>query len=181
MPFDRIDAEACRFYAIDGSRNSHSFYNGVSLCFYQAGYVCFQKGKQVRLSDADDPVVLGKVFHGSKMLVLNEKDLGDIYDELLALPPVASLLDFFEDKPEDVFPHDKDLVTKNPGTLLGFCQEVLEWACLYDIGQNRPVERGDIILRDGPLRSLNIRQKYLVKLGTSSPSTWGIPTISKPS
>lgn len=165
MPFAEIDLQPCRFYAVDGSRNSHSFYNGVSLCFYQAGYVCFQNGKQARLSDNDDPVVLGKVFHGRKMLVLNEKDLGDIYDELLALPPVASLLNFFEDKPEDVFPYEKDLVIKNPGTLLGFCQEVLEWACIYDIAKERPLAQGDIILRDGPLRSLNVKQKYLTKLG----------------
>jgi NurA domain len=165
MPFDHIDQGACRFYAIDGSRNSHSFYNGVSLCFYQAGYVCFQNGKQTRLNDTDDPVVLGKVFHGSKMLVLNEKDLGDIYDELLTLPPVAFLLSLFGDKPEGVFPYEKDLVIKNPGTLLGFCQEVLEWACMYDIAQNRALEPGDLILRDGPLRSLYIKQKYLVKLG----------------
>jgi hypothetical protein len=46
MPFDQIDQQGCRFYAVDGSRNSHTFYNGVSLCFYQAGYVCFENGKQ---------------------------------------------------------------------------------------------------------------------------------------
>lgn len=165
MPFAEIDQRPRRFYAIDGSRNSHSFYNGVSLCFYQAGYVCFQSGKQIRLGDADDPVVMGRVFHGSKMLVLNEEDLCDIYDELLTLPPVASMLAFFDDEPENVFPYKRDLVVKNTGTLLGFCQEVLEWACIYDIAQNRPLEQGDIILRDGPLRSLNIKQQYLVKLG----------------
>lgn len=165
MPFAKIDDEPCRFYAIDGSRNSHSFYNGVSLCFYQAGYVCFQNGKQLRLNDVEDPVVFGKVFHGSKMLVLNEKDLGVIYDELLELPPVSALLAFFEDKPEDVFPYGRELIIKSPGTLLGFCQEILEWACMYDIAQNRAAVQGDVILRDGPLRSLNIKQQYLVKLG----------------
>lgn len=64
-----------------------------------------------------------------------------------------------------MFPYDKDLVVKSAGTLLGFCQEILEWACLYDIVQNQPVDPGDVILRDGSLRSLNIKQKYLVKLG----------------
>jgi hypothetical protein len=72
MPFAQIDQLSSRFYAIDGSRNSHSFYNGVTLCFYQAGYVCFHKGAQVRLNTGDDPIVLGQVFHGNRMLVLND-------------------------------------------------------------------------------------------------------------
>src|SRR3989338_523343 len=92
LPFDQIDSRNTRFYAIDGSRNSHTFYNGISLCFYQAGYVCFHQGRQVRMNENDDPVVLGKVFHGTKMLVLSEKDLSDIYDEFLSLPPTAALL-----------------------------------------------------------------------------------------
>jgi hypothetical protein len=165
MPFDEIDQCASRFYAVDGSRNSHSFYNGVSLCFYQAGYVCFQKGGQIRLGDSREPGVLGQIAHGTKMLVLNEQDLSDIYDELLSLEPVRGLLKFFDAAPESVFPYEKDLLVRTPGTLLGFCQEVLEWACVYDIVCNRAVDSGDVILRDGPLRSLNIRQKYLIKLG----------------
>ena len=165
MPFAQIDQLSSRFYAIDGSRNSHSFYNGVTLCFYQAGYVCFHKGAQVRLNTGDDPIVLGQVFHGNRMLVLNDKDLGDIYDEFLALPPTAALLSFFDDKPEEIFPYDREIVIRTPGTLLGFCQEVLEWACMYDIAQNFPLEPGDFILRDGSLRSLNIKQRFLVKLG----------------
>lgn len=48
MPFEQIDQQSAQFYAIDGSRNSHSFYNGVTLCFYQAVYVCFQNGKEIR-------------------------------------------------------------------------------------------------------------------------------------
>lgn len=135
MPFTEIDKQESRFYAIDGSRNSHTFYNGVSLCFYQAGYVCFHKGKQIRLNVTDDPVVMGKVFHGEKMLVLAEKDLSDVYDEFLTLSPVAALLAFWGDKPEEIFPYKKELVIANAGTLLGFCQEVLEWACIYDIVQ----------------------------------------------
>jgi hypothetical protein len=105
------------------------------------------------------------MFHGTKMLVLSEKDLSDIYDEFLALPPVAALLAFFADKPEDIFPYAKELVIANASTLLGFCQEVLEWACVHDIVTTRDVESGDFILRDGALRSLNVRQRYLVKLG----------------
>jgi len=165
MPFDQIDTPTARFYAIDGSRNSHTFYNGVSLCFYQAGYVCFRSGQQVRLNTGVDPVVLGKLFHGTKMLVLSEQDLGDIYDEFLALPVVAALIAFFGDKAEEVFPYKKDLIISSVSTLLGFCQEVLEWASLYDIATNGSLAAGDFILRDGALRSLNIKQRYLVKLG----------------
>lgn len=91
MLFADIDNQSCRFYAIDGSRNGHGFCNGVSLSFYQAGYVCFQNGKQIRLSERDDPVVLGKVFHGNKMLVLNEKDLSGMYEELPASSVLATL------------------------------------------------------------------------------------------
>ena len=165
MPFTEIDQQQSRIYAIDGSRNSHTFYNGVSLSFYQAGYVCFHKGKQLRLNQTDDPVVLGKVFHGEKMLVLCEKDLSDIYDEFLTLPPVAALMAFWSDAAEEIFSYKKDLVIANAGTLLGFCQEVLEWACIYDIVETAEIGTGDIILRDGPLRSLNIKQRYLTKLG----------------
>ena len=165
MPFDQIDAPTVGFFAIDGSRNSHTFYNGVSLCFYQAGYVCFRSGQQVRLNTSADPVVLGKLFHGTKMLILSEKDLGDIYDEFLALPVVAALIAFFGDKAEEVFPYKKDLIITSISTLLGFCQEVLEWASLYDIATNGSLAVGDFILRDGALRSLNIKQRYLVKLG----------------
>jgi len=99
------------------------------------------------------------------MLVLSEKDLSDIYDECLGLSPTAALLSFFEDGPEVVFGYGKDVVISNPGTLLAFCQEVLEWACIYDIAQNGGLEKGDFVLRDGPLRSLQIKQRFLNKLG----------------
>ena len=82
------------------------------------------------------------------MLVLNDADLRDIYDELLTLPAVNALLSFFGANPEAVFPYGKDVVTATPGTLLGFCQEVMEWACVYDIAQNSAPRRGDFILRD---------------------------------
>jgi len=165
MTFDKIDTPNTRFYAIDGSSNSHTFYNGISLCFYQAGYVCFHHGQQVRLNTGNDPVLLGKLFHGVKMLVLNDKDLSDIYDEFLALPVVSALLAFFGDTTKEVFPFKKDIIIRSISTMLGFCQEVLEWACIYDVSANSPLEAGDFILRDGALRSLNIKQRYLVKLG----------------
>ncbi|MBI4443082.1 MAG: hypothetical protein HY649_06865 [Acidobacteria bacterium] len=114
------------------------------------------------MNTTDDPVVLGKIFHGTKMLVLSDKDLSDIYDEFLSLPATAALISFFGDKPEDIFPYNKEIVIGSSATLLGFCQEVLEWACIYDILLNAPLEGGDFILRDGPLRSLNIKQRYLL-------------------
>lgn len=165
MPFDQIDTADRRFYAIDGSRNSHTFYNGISICFYQAGYVCFQHGQQVRLNDGDDPVILGQVYHGQKLLVLSERDLADVYDDFLALAPVTALLSFFGSQPEEVFPYSKETITQSIPALLGFCQEVLEWACLYDIATHATLSAGDFVLRDGALRSLHIKQRYLVKLG----------------
>jgi hypothetical protein len=165
MPFEQIDNPPARFYAIDGSCSSHTFYNGISLCFYQAGYVCFHKGKQLRLNSGDDPVVLGKLFHGTRMMVFSDKDLSDIYDEFLELPVVASLVSFFEDRPEEIFPYGKDTVLTSSSALLNFCQDVLEWACIHDIATNGHLEAGDFLLRDGSLRSLHIKQRYLVKLG----------------
>ena len=165
IPFDKIDQQRAKFYAVDGSRNSHTFYNGVSLCFYQAGYVCFREGKQLRLNSDDDPIVFGRVYHGNQMVVLSEKDLSDIYDECLGLAPTSALLSFFDDSPDVIFGYKKDILISNPGTLLGFCQELLEWACIYDIAQSGDLEKGDFVLRDGPLRSLHIKQRFLVKLG----------------
>jgi hypothetical protein len=165
MPFDEIDKRSARFYAIDGSKISYTFYNGVSLCFYQAGVVCFHKGQQVRLNSTDDPYVLGKVFHGSRLLALAEKDLSDIYEELLSLPPVSSLISFFGESPAEIFPYGKEILISSQSSLLSFSQEVLEWACLYDIATSFPLDAGDVIFRDGPLRSLNIKQRFLTKLG----------------
>jgi hypothetical protein len=165
MPFDQIDKPTARFYAIDGSRNAQTFYNGISLCFYQAGYVCFHEGQQVRLNTGTDPVVLGKLFHGTKMLVLSEKDLSDIYDEFLALPVVAALIEFFEDEHENIFGYGKDVVVTSTSNLLGFCQEVLEWGCLHEIAAHDALSAGDFILRDGALRSLYVKQRYLIKIG----------------
>jgi hypothetical protein len=165
MPFNQIDSRNARFYAVDGSYNSHSFYNGVSLCFYQAGYVCFHQGSQLRINDSDDPVVLGRVFHGNKMLVLAEEDRSEIYDEFLSLPPVKALLSFFNADQAEVFPYKKETLIASPAILLRFCQEVLEWACIYDIARNGPLDPGDIVLHDGTLRSLNIKQDYLCRLG----------------
>jgi hypothetical protein len=165
MPFDEIDKPNFRIYAIDGSRNNQPFYNGISLCFYQAGFVCFHHGQQVRLNAGNDPVVFGEMFSGTKMLVISEKDLNDIYDEFLALPPVANLMAFFGGTLEDTFQYGREIVAGSQSVLLTFCQEILEWACVYEIVRKHNVQAGDLIIRDGALRSLNIRQRHLVKLG----------------
>ena len=39
IAFDEIDNTDIKFYAIDGSNNSHTFYNGVSISLYRGGYV----------------------------------------------------------------------------------------------------------------------------------------------
>ena len=62
IPFEQMDKTDTSFYAVDGSNNSHSFYNGVSIGLYRGGYVCFQSGKQIRMNNHDDPVILGKSY-----------------------------------------------------------------------------------------------------------------------
>ncbi len=165
IPFDKIDTADFRVFAVDGSKNSHTFYNGVSIGLYRAGYICYEHGKQVRLNELDDPVILGKSYSPRNILVTCDDHLGAIYDELLDLTPVKSLLQFFSDPIEDIFAYDKKVLCQSLSTLMDFCQEVMEWALLYEIINSDKVKEGDFILKDGTLRSLNIKQKYLVELG----------------
>jgi hypothetical protein len=165
LPFDKIDDCEGRFYAIDGSYNSAQFYNGLSIGIYAAGYVCFHHGKQIRMNDHDDPIVLGKAYFPENILVANEDHLAAIYDELLGLAPVKHLLDFWVDPPHDIFAYGKEQVCVNLSTLLSFCQEVLELALILEISDLKDTKSGDFILRDGTLRPLQIKQKYLVALG----------------
>jgi hypothetical protein len=165
LPFDKIDDSERSFFAVDGSRNSEDFYNGLSIGLYTAGYVCFQMGKQLRLNDMDDPVILGKAYYPQNILISNESHAEAIFDELLGLEPVKRLLAFFDDPPERIFAYEKDAITRNLSSLFGFCQEILEWAMVYEISELTSIKRGDFILRDGTLRSLQIRQKHLTKLG----------------
>ncbi|MEK7281457.1 MAG: hypothetical protein AAB037_03795, partial [Chloroflexota bacterium] len=62
IPFDEIDKTDSKFYAVDGSSNSHSFYNGVTIGLYRGGCVCFYLGKQIRLNNHNDPVILGQAY-----------------------------------------------------------------------------------------------------------------------
>jgi len=165
LPFDQIDNTDLRFFAIDGSKNSHSFYNGVSIGLYRGGYVCFDHGKQVRLNDLEDPVILGKSYSPINVLVTCDDHLSAIYDELLNLSPVKAFLTFLSDPTEDIFSYKKDILCRSLSTLLDFCQEILEWSLIYELANSDKVRSGDFLFKDGTLRSLNIKQKYLVKLG----------------
>ena len=164
-PFDEIDNADIKAFAIDGSKNSHTFYNGISIGLYRSGYVCFDHGKQIRLNNLDDPIILGKAYSPTNILVTCEEHLSAIYDELITLPPVKAFLKFLADPLDDIFPYTKDAVCRSLSTLLDFCQDILEWSLIYEIVNSNKIKEGDFILRDGDLRSLNIKQKYLVKLG----------------
>jgi hypothetical protein len=165
IPFDEIDNSDRRFYSIDGSYNSEQFYNGLSIAIYAGGYVCYHRGKQVRVNDLDDPVILGKAYYPQNILITHEEHLAAIYDELITLKPIKSLLEFLNEIPERIFVYKKDKICINLSTLLSFCQEILEIALILEIIDLPATKPGDFILRDGTLRPFQVKQEYLVKLG----------------
>jgi len=168
IPFNEIDNTESKFFAIDGSYNYQEFYNGLSIGIYTAGYICFEKGKQIRLNDLTDPVIFGRSYYPNHILITDEKDSLLIFDELLTLEPVKNLLNFFEDEYDNIWgwgENTRETVSDNLSKLLGFCQEILEWALVFEIANLNITKNGDFILRDGTLRSNNIKQKFLVKLG----------------
>ena len=165
VPFTEIDNAERRFYAVDGSYNSQEFYNGLAVTIYTAGYICYQRGKQLRLNSDDDPVILGRAYYPENILVTNKEHYGAIYEELLSLPPVKCLLEFWDDSRENIFPWKKEQICANLSSLLGFCQEILEIALLLEIAELPETRPGDFVLRDGNLRPLLVKQSYMVKLG----------------
>ena len=165
IPFKDIDNSSRRFYAVDGSSNSEQFYNGLSLAIYTAGYVCYYKGVQVCLNRNNDPIILGQAYYPNNVLITTESHLFDIYDELLSLPPVQRLISFWGNLPGSIFAYERETVCRDLNTVISFCQEILEWAMVYEIANLEETKEGDIILRDGTLRSLQIKQEYLVQLG----------------
>ncbi len=165
IPFEQIDNTDSKFYAVDGSSNSHSFYNGVSIGLYRGGYICFQSGKQVRMNNHDDPVILGQSYTPINILITCDEHLFSIYDELLTLPPVKSFMEFLGATPEKVFSYKREVICSTTSNVLSFCQDVLEWSLIYEIACRQKTKQGDFILKDGALRSLYIEQEYLVKLG----------------
>lgn len=168
LPFDQIDSTDRKFFAIDGSSNYQQFYNGLSIGIYTAGYICFEHGKQIRLNDMDNPIILGNSYFPERILIINEKDGEDIFDELLTLEPVKNLIAFFGIEVKKLWGFGenlRDYISPEITKLLSFCQEVLEWALLYEIATLDITKPEDIILVDGTLRSNNIKQEYLVRLG----------------
>lgn len=165
VQFDQIDKSHAHFFAIDGSYNSKEFYNGLSVGIYTAGYVCFKEGKQVRMNEETDPIILGKGYFPKNILITNDEHKDAIYDELISLEPVQNFLSFLGANESEVFGFGKELIVSSLSKLLSFCQETLEWALVYEISNLPQIQKGDFILRDGTLRSNNIKQEYLVKLG----------------
>ncbi len=165
IPFDEIDNTSRKFFAIDGSYNSQEFYNGLSIGIYTAGYVCYEHGKQIKLNNNNDPMINGKGYFPNNILVTNDDHLFEIYNELMALEPVSKLLEFFGDDISKVFSFSEELICSSLSKLLSFCQEILEWALVFEISNLSIIKSNDYILRDGTLRSNNIKQEYLTKLG----------------
>ncbi len=165
IPFDLIDDSDANFYAIDGSYNSEQFYNGLSIGLYSAGYICFHKGKQIRMNTLDDPILLGKAYYPNNIVITNQDNLFAIYDELLLMTPIKRLLSFINESPEQIFAYSKENICINLSTLLSFCQEIMEIALILEIADLPITKPGDFILRDGTLRPLLIKQDYLIELG----------------
>ena len=117
------------------------------------------------MNDLSDPVFLGKSYTPINILITTQEHLDAIYDELLALEPVNNFLIFLGSKTEEIFPYKKEIICQSLATLLAFCQEVLEWSLVYEVANRPEIEAGDFILLDGDLRSVQIKQEFLVKLG----------------
>ena len=167
LPFDQIDNTDIKFFAIDGSYNYQQFYNGLSIGIYTAGYICYEHGKQLRLNDLDDPIILGRSYYPNHILITSDQDNFAIFDELLTLEPVKNLIDFLCVEPKKLWgfgENARETISSNLSKLLSFCQEILEWSLIYEIATLEITKPGDFILRDGTLRSNNIKQEYLVKL-----------------
>jgi hypothetical protein len=169
VPFDEIDKSERTFFAIDGSTNNQEFYNGVCVGLYTAGYIGYQSGKQLKLNHLDDPVINGKSYFPSNLIITCDDDKDSIFDELLSLAPVHKLLQFFGAEDWSGWGQDlksvKQAVCKNTSTLFSFCQTILEWSVVLEIAESPEAKRGDFILRDGNLRPLDIKQRYVRELG----------------
>lgn len=170
IPFNEIDNSETTFYAIDGSYNSQEFYNGLTIGLYSAGYVGFNSGKQLELNELNDPVILGQRYYPENILITNDDHKSAVFDELLELEPVKKLFDecFEESDKSKVWgwgENAKETITRNVSSVLSFCQEVLEWSLVWEISNLECTKKGDYILRDGKLRSNNIKQVYLKLLG----------------
>jgi hypothetical protein len=170
IPFTEIDNSERNFYAIDGSYNYQEFYNGICIGIYTAGYICYYKGKQVKLNSEDNPIINGKSYVPQNIMITNDKDKEAIFDELFSLEPVRKFLTFLGN-PSDwsgwgsTMDKVKETICSTTSKLYSFCQSILEWALIYEICNLDRTKSGDFILIDGNLRPLDIKQEYLKKLG----------------
>ncbi|MCS7029848.1 MAG: hypothetical protein NZ519_13905, partial [Bacteroidia bacterium] len=94
IPFSEIDNSERNFYAVDGSYNFQEFYNGICIGIYTAGYICYYKGKQVKLNSEDNPIISGKSYSPKNIMITNDKDKEAIFDELFSLESVKNFLSF---------------------------------------------------------------------------------------
>ena len=117
------------------------------------------------MNSDDDPVILGQAYYPENILVTNEEHLGVMYDELLSMPSVKKLLEFWNDSQENIFPWKKEQICSNLSSLLGFCQEILEIALVLEIAELPETKAGDFIFLLRNLRPLLVKQSYMVKLG----------------
>lgn len=169
-PFSEIDSSERNFYAIDGSYNFQEFYNGICIGIYTAGYICYYKGKQVKLNNEDNPIINGKSYVPQNIMITNDKDKEAIFDELFSLEPVKNFLAFLGN-PTDLWAFASDFASlkattcENTSKLYSFCQTLLEWSLIYEIANLDRTKKGDFILRDGNLRPLELKQKYVKELG----------------
>lgn len=166
--FQKIDDSDRKFFAIDGSYNSQEFYNGITVGLYTAGYVAYQRGAQICLNNLNDTIILGKSYFPNNILITCNLDSQAVFDELLDLAPVKTFLAFLAKDVNEIWgfgESTKEVVCSSTSKLLSFCQEILEWALVYEIASKDLALTGDFILRDGTLRSPNIKQEFLVKLG----------------
>jgi NurA domain len=169
-PFSEIDTSERNFYAIDGSYNFQEFYNGICIGLYTAGYICYYRGKQVKLNNEDNPIINGKSYAPQNIMITNDKDKEAIFDELFSLDPVKKLLAYLGN-PTDLWAFASDFASMKTATcestskLYSFCQTLLEWSLIYEIANLDKTKVGDFILRDGNLRPLEFKQKYIKELG----------------
>lgn len=83
----------------------------------------------------------GKSLLPQNILISNERHAEAIFDELLGFETLKRLIEFFDAPPEQIFAYEKDAVTKNLSSHFGFCQEILEWAMVYEISELASVRR----------------------------------------
>lgn len=164
IPFTNIDSSNRKYYAIDGSYNSQEFGNGLHIGLYCAGYVCFHKGKEIKLNNSNNPLLNGIKYLPNNVISTCDNDFKYILEEFLELQPIKNFLSFLGDSFDNICVWSEDILCSSFSKLLSTCQNILEWALVYEVSNRSDINPGDIILRDGNLRSKDIKSQYLTKL-----------------